>query len=130
MAKVLGIDLGTTNSAMAFMDGSNPKIIENSEGQRTTPSVVAFLGVPLFCFCSLLRSSAIIRCVFEVKEFEFLFCSSNIAWTIQPVSFILLAFIGSAFAIEDLRRWALALLKTTSRACWYSASASCSAFCG
>lgn len=41
MAKVLGIDLGTTNSAMAFMDGTNPKIIENSEGQRTTPSVVA-----------------------------------------------------------------------------------------
>lgn len=41
MGKVLGIDLGTTNSAMAFMDGTDPKIIENSEGQRTTPSVVA-----------------------------------------------------------------------------------------
>ena len=41
MGKVLGIDLGTTNSAMAFMDGSDPKIIENSEGGRTTPSVVA-----------------------------------------------------------------------------------------
>ncbi|MBD5389121.1 molecular chaperone DnaK, partial [bacterium] len=42
MGKVLGIDLGTTNSAMAFMDGTEPKIIENAEGQRTTPSVVAF----------------------------------------------------------------------------------------
>ena len=42
MAKVLGIDLGTTNSAMAFMDGAEPKIIENAEGQRTTPSIVAF----------------------------------------------------------------------------------------
>jgi molecular chaperone DnaK len=42
MAKVLGIDLGTTNSAMAFMEGADPKIIENAEGQRTTPSVVAF----------------------------------------------------------------------------------------
>ena len=41
MSKVLGIDLGTTNSAMAFMDGSDPKIIENAEGGRTTPSVVA-----------------------------------------------------------------------------------------
>ncbi len=41
MAKVIGIDLGTTNSAMAFMDGNEPKIIENSEGQRTTPSIVA-----------------------------------------------------------------------------------------
>ncbi|MDR1338162.1 MAG: molecular chaperone DnaK [Rickettsiales bacterium] len=44
MAKVLGIDLGTTNSAMAFMDGGDPKIIENAEGQRTTPSVVAITG--------------------------------------------------------------------------------------
>lgn len=42
MSKVLGIDLGTTNSCMSFMDGKNPKVIENSEGQRTTPSVVAF----------------------------------------------------------------------------------------
>ena len=41
MGKVLGIDLGTTNSAMAFMDGTDPKIIENAEGGRTTPSVVA-----------------------------------------------------------------------------------------
>lgn len=42
MAKVIGIDLGTTNSCIAVMDGSNPKVIENSEGARTTPSMVAF----------------------------------------------------------------------------------------
>ncbi len=42
MAKVLGIDLGTTNSCMAIMDGSTYKIIENAEGKRTTPSIVAF----------------------------------------------------------------------------------------
>jgi len=41
MSKILGIDLGTTNSAMAVVEGGNPKIIENSEGNRTTPSVVA-----------------------------------------------------------------------------------------
>src|SRR5579859_6886449 len=41
MAKILGIDLGTTNSAMAIMRGGEPQIIENSEGARTTPSVVA-----------------------------------------------------------------------------------------
>lgn len=41
MGKILGIDLGTTNSAMAIMDGGDPKIITNSEGDRTTPSVVA-----------------------------------------------------------------------------------------
>ena len=42
MGKVIGIDLGTTNSCVAVMDGDQPKILENSEGNRTTPSVVAF----------------------------------------------------------------------------------------
>ena len=42
MAKVLGIDLGTTNSCMSVMEGSEPLVLENSEGKRTTPSVVAF----------------------------------------------------------------------------------------
>ncbi len=42
MAKVLGIDLGTTNSCMAVMEGGDPAVLENSEGARTTPSVVAF----------------------------------------------------------------------------------------
>ena len=42
MAKVIGIDLGTTNSCVAIMDGSQPRIIENAEGARTTPSIVAY----------------------------------------------------------------------------------------
>src|SRR4029434_6940107 len=42
MPKVLGIDLGTTNSCMSVMEGGEPVVLENSEGKRTTPSVVAF----------------------------------------------------------------------------------------
>jgi len=42
MSKIIGIDLGTTNSCVAIMDGPQPKVLENSEGARTTPSVVAF----------------------------------------------------------------------------------------
>ena len=43
MSRVIGIDLGTTNSCVSIMEGKQPKVIENAEGQRTTPSVVAFL---------------------------------------------------------------------------------------
>ena len=42
MAKVIGIYLGTTNSCVAIMDGSQPRVIENSEGARTTPSIVGY----------------------------------------------------------------------------------------
>jgi len=41
MAKILGIDLGTTNSAMAIIEGGEPRVLENHEGNRTTPSIVA-----------------------------------------------------------------------------------------
>src|ERR1039458_9361745 len=41
MSKIIGIDLGTTNSAVAIMEGGEPKILENAEGARTTPSILA-----------------------------------------------------------------------------------------
>ena len=58
MSKVIGIDLGTTNSCVSIMEGTQPKVLENAEGARTTPSVVAFtdtdeklIGQPVFhCF--------------------------------------------------------------------------------
>ncbi|MES2398880.1 MAG: Hsp70 family protein, partial [Pseudomonadota bacterium] len=43
MGRIIGIDLGTTNSCVAVMEGNVPRVIENSEGARTTPSVVAYL---------------------------------------------------------------------------------------
>ena len=42
MSKIIGIDLGTTNSCVAVMDGKEPRVIENAEGTRTTPSIIAF----------------------------------------------------------------------------------------
>lgn len=42
MGKIIGIDLGTTNSCVAIMDGTIPRVLENAEGDRTTPSIIAY----------------------------------------------------------------------------------------
>ena len=45
MAKIIGIDLGTTNSCLAIMEGDQAKVIENSEGGRTTPSILSLIHI-------------------------------------------------------------------------------------
>lgn len=44
MGKIIGIDLGTTNSCVAIMDGTTARVLENAEGDRTTPSIIAYPG--------------------------------------------------------------------------------------
>lgn len=71
MAKAVGIDLGTTNSVIAIMEGRQPTVLENSEGERTTPSVVAFKGSETLVG-RMARRQAVLNpegTVFEIKRF-------------------------------------------------------------
>ena len=72
MAKVIGIDLGTTNSCMAVLEGGEPTVIPNSEGGRTTPSVVAFSKSGERLVGSVARRQAVTNpenTVFSIKRF-------------------------------------------------------------
>lgn len=72
MGKIIGIDLGTTNSVVAVMEGGKPKIIENAEGQRTTPSVVAYTKEREILVGAAARRQAVINptnTVFSAKRF-------------------------------------------------------------
>ena len=72
MSKIIGIDLGTTNSCVAIMEGGDPKVIENVEGNRTTPSVVAFNDSGERLVGQVARRQAIINpenTIFSIKRF-------------------------------------------------------------
>src|SRR4026209_2230715 len=72
MTKVLGIDLGTTNSCMAVMEGGEPAVLENSEGKRTTPSVVAFTKTGERLVCVAAKRQAVTNArntVYSIKRF-------------------------------------------------------------
>jgi molecular chaperone DnaK len=72
MAKTIGIDLGTTNSCMAVMEGSEPSVLENAEGSRTTPSVVAFTDSGDRLVGTMAKRQAVMnpeRTIFSIKRF-------------------------------------------------------------
>ena len=72
MAKVIGIDLGTTNSVVAVMEGGKPEVITNAEGQRTTPSVVAYTKKGDLLVCQIAKRQAVINpenTFYSVKRF-------------------------------------------------------------
>ena len=72
MAKTIGIDLGTTNSCMAVLEGSEPTVIPNAEGGRTTPSVVGFTKVGERLVGQIAKRQAVTypqNTVFSIKRF-------------------------------------------------------------
>src|SRR3569832_104174 len=72
MSKILGIDLGTTNSAMAVMRGGEPQILENAEGARTTPSIVALSKTGERLVGQIARRQAVTNpknSVYQIKRF-------------------------------------------------------------
>src|ERR671911_679764 len=72
MARTIGIDLGTTNSCMAVMEGDEPTVLENSEGGRTTPSVVAFTDSGERLVGTVAKRQAVMnpeRTIFSIKRF-------------------------------------------------------------
>ncbi|MGZ5321256.1 MAG: Hsp70 family protein, partial [Solirubrobacterales bacterium] len=72
MGKTIGVDLGTTNSAMAVLEGGEPEIIENSEGGRTTPSVVAFTDSGERLVGTVAKRQAVMNpenTIFSIKRF-------------------------------------------------------------
>ena len=102
--KIIGIDLGTTNSVVAVMEGGEPKVIPNAEGSRLTSSVVAYLDNGERLVGALARRQAVVTPRSAVKRRW-----SRTPWSAEPMSSYAWKFTASSSRRPRSRRWSSVL---------------------
>lgn len=129
MGKILGIDLGTTNSAMAVLEGGSPTIIVNAEGDRTTPSVVGFRADGDRVVGKAAKNQAVTNpknTVFSIKRFmgrKYSECTSEIKTVPYEVKEgqggrAVVDIEGKDYTAEQVSAMTLAKMKPTPRSIW------------
>ena len=124
MASIIGIDLGTTNSCVAVMEGGSAKVIENSEGDRTTPSVVAFTEDEEVLVGQSAKRQAV------TNPHNTIFASKRTPWDILGTTLDLLGSIFGSLGLPLAVSWhpLRSILTTWGSVKWYGLPSSFHAF--